>query len=79
MPGASEAGADEPLRRPEGLQRGAGDRRARVGVRGRGTTSSRRPPSALGNVKDAIRFWIDRAGELGRPVPEPKGERLMLA
>ena len=24
-------------------------------------------------------FWIERARELGRPVPEPKGERLMLA
>ena len=35
--------------------------------------------TALGNIKDAIQFWIDRARELGRPVPEPKGERLMLA
>ena len=35
--------------------------------------------TALGNIKDAMRFWIERARELGRPVPEPKGERLMLA
>lgn len=35
--------------------------------------------SALRNVKDAMDFWIDRARELGRSVPEPKGERLMLA
>ena len=35
--------------------------------------------TALENIKDAMRFWIDRARELGRPVPEPKGERLMLA
>ena len=35
--------------------------------------------TALGNIKDAMQFWIDRARELGRPVPEPKGERLMLA
>ena len=35
--------------------------------------------SALRNIKDAMQFWIERAQELGRPVPEPKGERLMLA
>ena len=35
--------------------------------------------SALRNIKDAMQFWIDRARELGRPVPEPKGERLMPA
>ena len=35
---------------------------------------------ALRNINDAIRFWIDRAREFGDvPVPEPKGERLMLA
>jgi len=34
--------------------------------------------SALGNIKEAMRFWIDRARELGRPVPEPEGERLTL-
>ena len=35
--------------------------------------------SALRNIKAAMRFWIDRARELGRPVPEPKGERLLSA
>ena len=34
---------------------------------------------ALRNVNDAMQFWIERAQELGRPVPQPKGERLMLA
>lgn len=34
---------------------------------------------ALGNIKDAMPFWIDRAREFRRPVPEPNGERLMLA
>lgn len=35
--------------------------------------------TALRNINDAMQFWIDTARELGRPVPEPKGERLMLA
>ncbi|MDE0269061.1 MAG: type II toxin-antitoxin system HicB family antitoxin [Acidimicrobiaceae bacterium] len=35
--------------------------------------------TALYNVKEAILLWIERSQELGRPVPEPKGERLMLA
>ncbi len=35
--------------------------------------------AALRNVNDAMKFWIERAQELGRPVPQPKGERLMLA
>ena len=35
--------------------------------------------TALRNIKDAMDFWIERAQELGRPVPEPKGERLMPA
>ena len=35
--------------------------------------------TALRNVNDAVGFWIERASELGRPVPEPKGERLTLA
>lgn len=34
---------------------------------------------ALRNVKDAMAFWIERAQELGRAVPQAKGERLMLA
>ena len=35
--------------------------------------------AALKNIKDAMEFWIDTAREIGRQVPEPKGERLMLA
>ena len=35
--------------------------------------------AALRNVNDAMQFWIERARELGRSVPQPKGERLMLA
>ena len=31
------------------------------------------------NINEAMQFWIDTARELGRSVPEPKGERLMLA
>jgi predicted RNase H-like HicB family nuclease len=35
--------------------------------------------AALQNVKEAMQLWIDTALEFGDPVPEPKGERLMLA
>lgn len=35
--------------------------------------------AALQNVKEAMQLWIDTALEVGDPVPEPKGERLMLA
>ena len=35
--------------------------------------------TALGNIKAAMRFWIDRARESGRSVPEPRGERPLLA
>lgn len=34
---------------------------------------------ALKNVHEAVQLWIDTAKEFGDPVPEPKGERLMLA
>ena len=34
---------------------------------------------ALQNVNEAIALWIDTAREFGDPIPEPKGERLMLA
>jgi predicted RNase H-like HicB family nuclease len=34
---------------------------------------------ALAQANEAIRLWIDTAKEFGDPVPEPKGERLMLA
>lgn len=35
--------------------------------------------SALENVNQAMDLWIDTAKEFGDPIPEPKGERLMLA
>ncbi len=35
--------------------------------------------TALRNINDAMQLWIDRALELGRSVPEPKGERLIFA
>jgi predicted RNase H-like HicB family nuclease len=34
---------------------------------------------ALANADEAIQLWIDTADEFGDPVPEPKGQRLMLA
>lgn len=34
--------------------------------------------SALKNVNDAIQLWLDTARELGKPVPAPRGRRLML-
>jgi predicted RNase H-like HicB family nuclease len=37
------------------------------------------PEAALASAHDAIQLWIDTAREFGDPVPEPKGERLMLA
>ena len=35
--------------------------------------------AALHHVNQAMALWIDTAREFGDPVPEPKGERLMLA
>lgn len=35
--------------------------------------------SALASANEAIQLWIDTAREFGDPVPEPKGQRLMLA
>ena len=34
---------------------------------------------ALKNVNEAMQLWIDTAREFGDAIPEPKGERLMLA
>lgn len=34
---------------------------------------------ALQSVNEAMQLWIDTARELGCPVPEPKGERLVFA
>jgi predicted RNase H-like HicB family nuclease len=35
--------------------------------------------AALENANEAIQLWIDTAEEFGDQVPEPKGQRLMLA
>jgi predicted RNase H-like HicB family nuclease len=35
--------------------------------------------AALAHVSEAIQLWIDTAREFGDTIPEPKGERLMLA
>lgn len=34
---------------------------------------------ALKNIQDAVELWIETAREFGDAIPEPKGERLMLA
>jgi len=35
--------------------------------------------AALKHVNEAIQLWIDTAREFGDPIPQPKGERLMLS
>jgi predicted RNase H-like HicB family nuclease len=35
--------------------------------------------AALAHANEAIQLWIDTAKEFGRTIPDPKGERLMLA
>lgn len=35
--------------------------------------------AGIANVKAPMQFWIDTARELGRSIPEPKGERLTCA
>ena len=35
--------------------------------------------AALENISQAMDLWIETAREFGDPIPEPKGERLMLA
>ena len=35
--------------------------------------------AALKNAQDAIIFWVDTAREDGRPIPQPKGRRLVFA
>jgi predicted RNase H-like HicB family nuclease len=35
--------------------------------------------SAAANANEAIQLWIDTAKEFGDPIPEPKGQRLILA
>lgn len=35
--------------------------------------------AALKNVNQAMALWIDTAKKFGDPIPEPRGERMMLA
>ena len=35
--------------------------------------------AALEHIGQAIDLWLETAREFGDPIPEPKGERLMLA
>jgi predicted RNase H-like HicB family nuclease len=35
--------------------------------------------SAASNANEAIQLWIDTARDFGDAIPEPKGQRLMLA
>jgi predicted RNase H-like HicB family nuclease len=35
--------------------------------------------AALKRANEAMQLWIDTARQHGEPVPQPKGERLMLA
>lgn len=39
----------------------------------------RTPQEALSNVEVIIQEWIETAKELGRPIPESKGRRLIFA
>jgi len=34
---------------------------------------------ALENCNEAMDLWVDTAREFGRPIPEPKGRRLLFA
>ena len=34
---------------------------------------------ALANAEEAIMLWIETARELGRPIPQAKGRRLLYA
>jgi predicted RNase H-like HicB family nuclease len=35
--------------------------------------------TSLLNAKQAMQLWLDTAEEFGRPIPEPKGRRLIFA
>ena len=35
--------------------------------------------AALKHINEAVALWVETAKEFGNHVPEPKGERLMLA
>lgn len=35
--------------------------------------------AVLKHVNEAIQLWIDTAREFGDPIPQPRGDRLMLS
>ena len=35
--------------------------------------------NALRNITQAMELWLETAHEFGRPVPQPKGRRLLFA
>lgn len=35
--------------------------------------------NALRNINQAMELWLETAHEFGRPVPQPKGRRLLFA
>ena len=37
------------------------------------------PAEAVASAQEAIALWLEVAREDGRPIPEPKGRRLLLA
>lgn len=37
------------------------------------------PEAALAMAQEVISLWIETAESLGRPIPEPKGRKLMYA
>lgn len=37
------------------------------------------PAEAVASAQEAIALWLDTARELNRPIPEPKGRRLLYA
>jgi len=37
------------------------------------------PQGVVSSVQEAIQLWIDTAHDAGRPIPQPKMRRLMLA
>lgn len=37
------------------------------------------PPDAVAAAQEAIELWLEAATAAGRPIPEPKGRRLLYA
>ena len=45
------------------------------GCMAHGTT----PAEGVANAQDAISLWLEAARDMGRPIPRPRGRRLMTA